>query len=109
MRKGFVQILLILIVLIILIIFAVPYPQYIPKTQCKPCADINNCPSCLSEQWIWEKPLFWSVILPIFNQTRAGSAVPVTQVSPTSTPADEIAGWKRYRSQEYSFEIKYPP
>ena len=112
MRRGFVNIILIIVAVLIIAVFALPYPRYVGKTFCKPCADIGNCPPCRSEQWVWQKPLFWSVILPELKSTKQSSQqlqgggaiesnVPIEQV-------DETANWKTYISNENKFSFKYP-
>lgn len=93
--------------IILAFIFVAPFPKYIGETACGvPCQDKNNCLPCPSEQWVFEKPLFWSVILPMLKQNSSGRYIPIS-VSPTPT-VDPTADWKTYRNKELSFEFKRP-
>lgn len=112
-RRGFALVLIIIIILIIFFIFFIPVPSYIGKTACAPCAEKNNCPPCPSG-WVWNKPLFWMLIFPLFPQNQTGKTTAVKQAEITPTPdvtanPDSIgANWKTYTSQALGFSIKYP-
>lgn len=95
------------ILIILALIFATPFPRYIGEIACgAPCQDKQYCPPCPSEQWILEKPLFWSVILPMLKQSSSGRYTPIS-VSPTPT-VDPTANWKTYTSLKGQYSIKYP-
>src|SRR3990172_4294920 len=89
---------------ILALIFVIPYPKYIGKTACAPCQNKNNCPPCPSQQWVLEKPIFWSVILPLLKGAPTNRTIQVnTSPSvPTPTP-DPTANWKLYESTAYGF------
>lgn len=99
------------ILIILAIVFAIPFPRYIGKTLCSPCQDINNCPPCPYQQWIFEKPLFWSIILPLLKGTPVNKTVQVntSQLTPSPIPTiDETTNWKTYKDKLSRFTFKYP-
>lgn len=101
------------VLIIFTLIFVIPFPSwYLGGTACMPCQDKNNCPPCPSQQWILEKPIFWSIILPLLKGTPINKTVQINTSqltsSPTPTPIDETANWKTYENKTYGYSVKHP-